>query len=104
MDLEKAKEISQKCSAHVWFQMGLKEERPPSLYEYSLEDLLNAQRVISEYNKTRTDGCASLLCADRLIAALFVAYHYAVEDPDRGEVTPIIFGNGNAVVVVKEEV
>lgn len=79
MDIERAKEITKACTAHFFYREGLQKEPPPSLAEYSLAEMLEAQQVIKAANGTGNGGTSTIFCDDRLVAALYVAYHYAAD-------------------------
>ena len=80
MTRERAQQIVDACAAHTWYDMGIREEPPPSLQEYSLRELLEANEMMAgKDGKTKNpDGStnSALHCADRMVAALYVLYHY----------------------------
>lgn len=57
-------------------------ETPPhteiNLYELSLKALLSANEAVANYNKIRADGKLSIICDERLIAAIYTMLHYGV--------------------------
>jgi hypothetical protein len=91
-------EIVHACTETQLFAMGISKEPPPSLDEYTLEDLIDAQRAIREENARRTDGGVTVVSDDRGIAALYVATHFDAEPADACE--PIAVVGNRAVVVV----
>lgn len=109
MTLDQAREIVSACCRHSYYQMGVTDEVPPSLKEYSLRELLDANDLVQRDNKSQ-DAIAmaalaaggkgairsQMFCADRFIAALYVLYHYR---PD-GDDTEAVAANGERVVVV----
>jgi len=102
MDIERAEKIVGECIAHVLFRMGVTDEPPPSLAEYSLQELIDANRRVAEENdKQPTTGRRTIRmkCDDRLIAALYVAYHYDANDPADGVEPIVLLPGGKAVCV-----
>jgi hypothetical protein len=101
MTRERAQQIVDACAAHTWYDMGIREELPPSLQEYSLRELLDANEMMSgPVGKSQNpDGSTntSLHCADRMVAALYVLYHYPADKPGDAE---SIVHNGRAGVFV----
>lgn len=101
MTRERAQQIVDACAAHAWYHMGIREEPPPSLQEYSLRDLLEANEMMAgeDGNFKNPDGStnSALHCDDRLVAALYVLYHYPPNKP--GNVEPVVH-NGRAGVFV----
>lgn len=82
MELEKAQKIVKACVAHRMYDMGVVDEEPPSLYEYSLRELLEANDRVREENENQPkEGVMSFqtVCDDRLVAALYTIYHYEAE-------------------------
>lgn len=100
LTLQKARAINKACCAHVFKQMELIEEDPPSLRNYSLLDLIEAKEALEQYNWDRTDSKLESVCDDRLLAALYVVYNYPGQDPNDIE-DAICVGNGTAVITVK---
>ena len=96
MNLEKAQEIVSACIAHTYFDLGLRNEPPPSIDQYGLEELIQANKMIKNHNETRKDGKLSLQLADRLIAALYALTHFCI-DPS----TPVVINKDKAMVIVK---
>ncbi len=98
MDQETAQIINAACVSHVMYQQGFFQGPLPDLSEYTLEDLVQAAKMVKEANNT-SDGSIHSVCAERLLAALYVSYHYDGEDS--GDVKdPVCLGR-NAVFVVK---
>lgn len=86
---ERSLDITRACIAHVMYRHGLQEEPPPSLAEYSLRDLLDANHAVRAHNSEPRgpDGKRTIhtVCDDRLVAALYVATHYRpspAEEPE----------------------
>jgi hypothetical protein len=102
MTMAQAREIVWACIAHVSYQMGISNDPPPSLREYSLGELLEANRRVEAENKRvqNLPGRQSfhMTCADRLVAALYVAYWYPGDPPSSPE--PVVLANGNMVLIV----
>jgi len=102
MSLERAREIASKCLAHVWVREGIKDGPAPSLAEYSLVELLEANHVVAaDPGEPTGDGKRRVWmhCDDRLVAALYVGTHYPGCPPD--DVDVVAIAAGNAVVVVR---
>lgn len=101
MTRERAQQIVDACAAHTWYDMGIREEPPPSLEEYSLRELLEANEMMAgQDGKTKNpDGStnSTLHCDDRLVAALYVLYHYPPNEPGNVE---CVAHNGRAGVFV----
>jgi hypothetical protein len=104
MELEQAKEIVQACVHHTMHKMGIIEEQPPSLYEYSLRELLDANDQVKADNDSRRDlkGPQSFqtVCDDRLVSALYTLYHFD-GDQNGGRVEPIALANGKALICIR---
>ena len=102
MNQEQAREIVSKCLQHVFFREGLRTEPPASLFEYSLRELLEANEQVSEERPRIAGGTQTIFmhCDPRLVAALYVAYHYEPEDPQ--DCNAVAYGPGSAVLVVKD--
>lgn len=103
MTLELAKQIVSECMAHVWFRESLRTEPPPSLKKYSLRDLLDANSLIAGYPGNRNEESKTttvmMHCDDRLIAALYILYHYPPSEPEDLEV--IVSHAQSAIVAIK---
>jgi len=101
MTPERAREIVDKCNAHIWYGMGISENVPPSLAEYSLAELMAANHMMAGEAGTTDnhDGTKSLAvhCDDRLVAALYVLYHYPAQPPSAVET---VVNNDKAGIVV----
>lgn len=101
MELARAHKIVGDCVQNAMRAMGLYDDAP-DLSGYSLEEMLEAGRLVSAEN---LDGPGPkeihVVCDPRLLAALYVAHHYDGDAPNRAE--PIAYGPGTAVVVVKTE-
>lgn len=106
MTLDRAKKIVSDCVAHVWYREALTTDPPPSLAEYTLQELLDANRLVAgplgkerdEENKSTT---VSMHCDDRLVAALYVLYHYPAVDPTGGPVDVLVANASAGVVTLK---
>ena len=100
LTFERAQAIVEACIAHVWYREGISDERPPSLAEYSLRELLDANEMLAGHETRGGDRRhISVHCDPRLVAALYVAYHYPPEDPH--DCTPVAYGPESAVVIVR---
>jgi hypothetical protein len=93
MDETQAIEITDACMEHVLFREGIRTAAPRSLANYSLRELLDANETIANGTKAR------MHCDQRLVAALYVAYHYDAQDP--AELDAVALKPGAAVVVIK---
>ena len=82
MNFETAEKINQACINHHFFQLGISDKEPENLSQYSLSDLLQAKQIIEHYNKIRTDRAKTIICDDRLIAALYTLYHYPANNEE----------------------
>jgi hypothetical protein len=101
MTLEEAIKITDSCSEHFFFQEEISKKQPPSLEKYSLQELLDANRMVKEQGTTKNqDGSQTIRvhCDDRLVAALYCLYHYPANDPSEAEV--IVSKPGGAAVLV----
>jgi hypothetical protein len=99
MDRNQALKIVGACVEHVMYLEGAGDEPPASLAEYSLRELLEANEMIAADSLERTEAGSTTVhvhCDPRLVAALYVAYHYEPEDPPRA----IIAAKDGAMVVV----
>jgi hypothetical protein len=93
MNFETAQKIVWACQQHVMWEIGVSEDEPPPVAQYTLGELIQANDIIKEYNKIRTDRCQSMILADRLIASIYTMYHYhpnnsetVISNPTRGVV------------------
>lgn len=102
MDLARAREITDACAAHFFQQIGFEQKHPPSLAEYSLQEMLDAHRLVRAANDDAdaTDGTRTIhaTCDDRYLAALYVAYHYEGSHP--ADCEAIATAQGRAVVLI----
>ncbi len=87
MSEARAREITKACMQVHFVHMGIVDERPPSLAEYSLEELLEANRIVAGLGP-RDDGVIEVHCAARLVAALYVAENYHARPAD--DVEPVV--------------
>lgn len=96
MSLERAKEINGACIAHVYYHQGLSSQQPPSLSDYSLSETIEAAKLIEKHD------LPVMRCDERLLAALYVAYHYDQDIDENGRYSPIIMSRvGKGVFVIK---
>lgn len=103
MDLETAKKITGECVDNKMFSMGIGDKLPPSLEDYTLLELLEANHMVRADNGTKTeDGKTShaLFCDDRLVAALYTFYHYE-DEPPTGDIEPIVHIFNKALVCIR---
>jgi hypothetical protein len=104
MDLDRARQIVAACVNHSLFRMGVIEEPPPSLAEYSLGELLEANEMIRAQND-EVDAAGNrkiqIVCDDRLIAALYVLYHYEASELD--DIRLIAANAANGVCCLRHE-
>jgi hypothetical protein len=108
MEVERARKIVADMMAHVWLLEGISKEEPPSLLGYTLGEMLDANRVVDEADrelmeKARAEhkGCdLQFVCAERLTAALYVAYHFAGDDAHVESVIPVAMSNSGVAVCV----
>ncbi len=99
MDLVRAKQINEACFQHVMWGMGLTDKEPPSLEAYSLQEMLDASRLVKADNVGRQE--VTVVCDERLIAALYVLYHYPASSIE--SVEPIARRPGAMVAVFRPE-
>lgn len=106
MSYERACEIVEACTAlGVYHILGDRGRELRSLKDFSLAEMVEAQRVVKETEDARTKPGAGpqtyhTVCADRLVAALYVATHFPGDDPSN--VNPIcLLPDGRAVVVIQ---
>ncbi len=99
--MELAGKIVAACLSHVWYQQELSDEPPTSLAQYSLRELLEANALVAtsprERDEEKKTTTIALHCDDRLIAALYVLYHYPASRADDLDAIAI---NPKAVVLV----
>lgn len=104
MTESRAHEIVAVCLAHFLYQEGLNEKELPSLGDYSLKEMLEANEIVKSLNDGPSVGGLRTVyvhCDPRYLAALYVAYHY---DPDPvTSCTPIAFGPKSALLVVERK-
>jgi len=109
VNLEEAKEITGLCLNHGLFNMGVDDNQPKPITDYSLDQLLEANKIVAEHPGDKNpDGTTSYMmhCAPRMIAALYVAYNFPAqeipEDDDDDPLEPIASGpNGTKVLIVR---
>ena len=102
MTIEEAVLITDACMQHAWYRQGLRTDFPPSLEGYTLRQLLDANETVAgNQPEAEEEGkkIYGMHCDPRLVAALYVAYHYAPEDPK--DCYPVAYGPESAVVVVR---
>lgn len=99
---EGAKQVVSACASHVWAQQaGLASGAAKSIDEFSLGELLCANRVIADSPGERIPGGGTrhyVHCDDRLVAALYVAAHWPASDPAHAQ--PVAVVGDKAVLVV----
>ncbi len=98
MTIERAHEIVAVCLAHFLYQEGLNEKELPSLADYSLREMLEANEIVENLNQPGTQT-VYVHCDPRYLAALYVAHHFDPDPPK--DCTPIAFGPKSAVLVVE---
>lgn len=101
MDPTRAREINAALVAHAMYDMGLRDEDPPSLKGISLEEMIQATRILQKENRDNPNG-GSCVCDDRLIAALYVLTHYPASDGDEAILVARNQRSGVAVVSLME--
>ncbi len=82
MTLGRAREIVAAMVGHVCWEVGAMETKPQSLADLSLAEMVEANRIVCEIGAVEIEAGAKevrTVCEDRLIAALYVLYHY---EPD----------------------
>lgn len=87
MTLEQAREINRLCCGHSLWLLGVS-LRPESLADYTLSQLVEARDLVRAQGETVDEQgrrSMALTCDDRLLAALYVAYHY----PARAELIAV---------------
>jgi len=102
MNLQEARDITAACTANKMASMGIGENQPPSLADYSLEQLLVANRMVKEEPNTKNkDGTESMqmFCDDRLVAALYTVYHYEAEELG-GDIDAIVRYGNKALICI----
>lgn len=112
MTMEHAREIVGKCNRHVWYREGLTDDLPPTLADYTLQELVTANHMVAAENQRARKAMSALenigskdiqvVCDDRLIAALYAVYHYPGQD--HRDCQPVAAADGKAIVVVKVKV
>lgn len=106
MTYERACEIVEACTANGVYQMlGATNGEPvPSLAEFTLAEMVEAQRVVrqTENDRQKADGLPRsfhVVCDDRLVAALYVAQNYPACSPDAAE-SVCLLPDGRAVFIL----
>jgi hypothetical protein len=95
MELEKALEINgQLARVAIGGRIGDKVTIP----DYSLAEMIQARDIVAGYNKTRTDKVFSIICDDRIIAAIYTLKWYKAESGE--DITPILVADGKALICV----
>jgi hypothetical protein len=109
MSVEKAKEIVGCMVLWMMYHMEVTNDEPPKL-TYSLRELIEANDIVKKANKDAEqtpfiDGkrsrTMSLVCDDRLIAALYTAAHYPGGPAENAQ--SIIECNGNVLFSIKKQ-
>jgi len=99
MDIDQARRIVSEMTSHVFYAEGLDETAPRSLAEYSLGEMLEANKLVKEADQTGPGNgpkTVQIVCDERLAAALYVLYHYE-PNPNRA----VVLNNMRYVVVAK---
>lgn len=94
MSLERAKEINAACIAHAYHQLCLSSQPPPSLSGYSLSEIIEAAKLIEKHD------LPVMRCDERLLAALYVAYHYDQDIDENGRYSPVTISKDRKGVFV----
>ena len=78
--------------------MGIDVGEPPSIEDYTLRDLLDANDLVRELNRAEDHELGprviQVVCDERLIAALYVAQHYGTSAPENPEDIVVVNGKG----------
>lgn len=104
MTSEQAHEINRACIRNGLRRFGLTAESP-SLRPYTLRQLIDARDIVAAENRETEKQPGphriTMICDDRLLAALYVAYHYDPCEPDRrsGQIEPLAVSNEGVAVV-----
>lgn len=96
MSQERASTIVRACVANKLYSMGLDDELPLPLHDYSLSDLLKANHMIATANKNSDSH--QMVCDDRLVAALYTIQNYEASPLD--DMDPIARIDGKALCCV----
>lgn len=94
--LAMAEKLTEDMGAHVRYDFGKRKEEPPSLAEYSIEELLAAAHVLMFYDCQQPPDAegkrtSHKLVAERLAAALYtMTAHKDALPPEDGEVSQIV--------------
>lgn len=106
MTYERAVEIVEACTANgVYHMLGSRGREVPSIEDFSLAEMVEAQRVVRETEGARMKPVAGpqtfhVVCDARLVAALYVAQHFPGDDPD--DANPVcLLPDGRAVFVLR---
>jgi len=80
LTLVRAREIVAAMVGHVCWEVGAMETRPQSLAALSLAEMVEANRMVRQAGAVEIEGVGEKVmltaCEDRLVAALYVLYHY----------------------------
>jgi len=90
-EFQRALDITDACVRNHYWMMGIIQEEPPSLADYTLLELVEANHAIAkDEGQVNPDGSRSIPihCDDRLVAALYTAYHFDPSDQD--DIDPIV--------------
>lgn len=105
LSVDRAEAVNATCVGAAMDDMGLESSKEPPLRlkDLSLAEMVDAVRVVREHEQRKlcdADGrrSMSVVCDDRLLAALYVATHY-----EPSKFTPVVRVDGRAVAVVAEE-
>jgi hypothetical protein len=100
MDGEQAKRLVAMMTEHAFYTQGIIDKQPQNISGFTLAEMLYANRYVENLNKNAKPDPAGkktiqLVCDDRLIAAIYVLYHYGYSIPIR----PIVIMDGRCVCI-----
>jgi hypothetical protein len=98
MTAERADEINAAMVAHTMFEMGLRPDPPPSLAGYTLQEMLEAGKIVAAEDDAKPcPKAVRTVCAERMVAALYTMTHY---DPSDLEHINLLHHNGKVGIAV----
>ena len=107
MTRERAVHVTAVCLEHLAYAINCSGRAPESLAEYSLQELLDANQLVSEMlPNLRTDAGGRVhkvplpFCDTRTVAALYVAYQFDAQEPSALDVAPVVVKPGRIGVYV----
>lgn len=100
VDEKRAIEITEAVLSYAFYDMGLK-QRPLDVGQYSLEEMIQAKRVVTMLNETSKNHLM-VVPDDRMIAAVYTLTRFQPEACDR-PVRPVSRGMGRALLCVTTE-